>query len=94
MSIVYMYIRPAARYDDEIITWNVQRNIKALRKHISYTQERMADLLQINRSTLASYEEGRAFPKPGVLLFICQTFQVDMISFLTGPIKLKDNEQS
>lgn len=45
----------------------IASNLKKMRKHFGWSQDRAAELIGIKRSRLASYEEGRAVP--GLELF-------------------------
>lgn len=42
---------------------NLQQNLKYLRKLSGKTQQEMADVLNMEKGTYASYEEGRCSPK-------------------------------
>ncbi len=56
----------------------VSSNIKHLRKQKSWTQQDLADRLEIKRSLIGSYEEGRADPRISTLLKIAEVFNLSM----------------
>ena len=49
---------------------NLQQNLKYLRKLSGKTQQEMADAMNIEKGTYASYEEGRCSPKIDGLITI------------------------
>lgn len=57
-------------------------NLKMLRKANSLTQEDLADIIQIKRSSIGAYEEGRADPRIKTLINICDLFEVSVDDFL------------
>lgn len=71
------------------------KNIRYLRKLRKLTQQQFADQLQIKRSLVGAYEEGRAIPKIAVMQQICRYFTIsieELINFdleKTGIRKLK-----
>lgn len=72
-------------------------NIKYLRKAKSLTQAQLADKLQLNRSAIGAYEEGRAEPKLQVLREIALLFDVSIDDLLHADMSLggfKQNNKS
>lgn len=66
---------------------NFRENILLERKKRSLTQEAAARLLGIKRSCLASYEDGRAFPRLVILRRIVDGYEVptaDLYTFIFG----------
>ena len=53
-------------------------NIKYLRRVSQLTQSGLADKLQIKRSLVGAYEEGRATPKIAVLQQLATAFQLTL----------------
>ncbi len=56
----------------------VAENIKFFRKHLGMTQEQLAQKLQIKRSLLGAYEEGRADPRLSNLQKMARLFEVSV----------------
>jgi len=61
----------------------VDINLKFLRKKIGLTQAQLAEKLNIKRSLIGAYEEGRAEPKLSTLVNIAQLFQVTLDQLIT-----------
>lgn len=61
----------------------VSSNIKFLRKQKGWTQQDLADKIEVKRPLIGSYEEGRADPRLGTLLKISELFEVSVDELLT-----------
>ncbi|WNJ18875.1 helix-turn-helix domain-containing protein [Pontibacter sp. G13] len=57
---------------------NIGKNLKHLRKQRGLTQQVLANSLDIQRSSIGAYEEGRATPKYDTLANISEYFQVSI----------------
>jgi transcriptional regulator with XRE-family HTH domain len=53
-------------------------NLKYLRKQLNLTQVQLAEKLEIKRSLIGAYEEGRAEPKLATLMKMAQVFQLSV----------------
>ena len=60
-----------------------------LRTTNNLTQKQLADLLNIERSTLSSYEIGRRYPDAHILVKLADTFDVS-VDYLLG----RENDQN
>ena len=58
------------------------KNLKYIRKQREWTQEEMANQLQIKRSLVGAYEEERAEPRLDVQEVICAKFNISLEQFL------------
>ena len=58
------------------------KNLKFIRKQRDWTQEELANQLQIKRSLVGAYEEGRAEPRLEVQEAICALFNISLEVFL------------
>lgn len=58
------------------------KNLKYIRKQREWTQEEMANQLQIKRSLVGAYEEERAEPRLEVQEAICALFNINLEDFL------------
>lgn len=65
----------------------VSENIKFLRKYFRYTQEQLAEKINIKRSLLGAYEEGRADPRLNNLLNISHLFKVSVDTLISKDLK-------
>lgn len=61
-------------------------NIKNLRQFKGLTQSQLAAALDVKRSVIGSYEEGRAVPRPQVLLRLAKMANVSMEVFISSDI--------
>ncbi|MBI1192078.1 MAG: helix-turn-helix domain-containing protein [Bacteroidetes bacterium] len=61
---------------------NLNKNIKFLRRQAGLTQQAFADLLNIKRSLLGAYEEGRAKPNLSVQLAMTRQFGISLDSLV------------
>jgi transcriptional regulator with XRE-family HTH domain len=64
----------------------VSENIKFLRKYYHYTQEQLADKINIKRSLLGAYEEGRADPRLSNLLNMARVFDVPVDTIISKDV--------
>ncbi len=67
---------------DNIVRSNLKSNLLTIRKTNNMTQQQVADLLGIERSTYSSWESGRSLPKPAQFLMLSKIFNVSF-EFLT-----------
>ncbi|WP_326983954.1 helix-turn-helix transcriptional regulator [Chryseobacterium sp. MYb264] len=58
-------------------------NIKKIRQVRGLSQKAFADLFELNRGVISSYEEGRAEPKIETLLKVADYFNLDLHNLLT-----------
>lgn len=71
----------------------ISKNIKFLRKKHYYTQETFAEALDIKRSLVGAYEEGRADPRINNLIKICDLFNVSVDVFINKDVsELSEDE--
>lgn len=64
----------------------VTSNIRYLRKHAGYTQAQLAEKLDIKRSLVGAYEEGRAEPKLSTLVNVARLFEVSLDDLITSDL--------
>lgn len=64
----------------------VTSNIRHLRKHAGYTQAQLAEKLDIKRSLVGAYEEGRAEPKLSTLVNVAKLFDVSLDELITADL--------
>jgi transcriptional regulator with XRE-family HTH domain len=65
------------------------KNLKYIRKQREWTQEEMANQLQIKRSLVGAYEEERAEPRLEVQEAICALFNISLEEFLFQDLSQK-----
>ena len=64
----------------------VTSNIRHLRKTAGYTQAQLAEKLEIKRSLVGAYEEGRAEPKLSTLVNVAKLFEVSLDELITADL--------
>ena len=64
----------------------VTSNIRHLRKSAGYTQAQLAEKLDIKRSLVGAYEEGRAEPKLSTLVNVAKIFDVSLDELITADL--------
>jgi transcriptional regulator with XRE-family HTH domain len=66
-----------------------QKNLKAARKRLGYTQEIASSKIGVPRSRLGSWEEGRGTPDMEALEAVCKVYKIeDVGEFLFGEWKV------
>ncbi len=70
------------------------KNLKYIRKQREWTQEEMANQLQIKRSLVGAYEEERAEPRLEVQEAICALFNISLEEFLFQDLSEKTSSDS
>lgn len=58
--------------------------IKSLRKEKALTQREVAERLNVSEKTISKWETGKGFPDIGLMLPLCQTFDISMNELLSG----------
>ncbi len=66
-------------------------NIKYLRRKNNLTQQGLADFLQIKRSLVGAYEEGRATPKISVMQQMAASFNLSMDQLINSDLERPDS---
>lgn len=71
----------------------ISENIKHLRKQKSWTQGDLAEKIEIKRSLVGAYEEGRADPRLNNLTNICRLFKVSVDTLISQDLTKLSLEQ-
>lgn len=72
----------------------VTSNLKHLRKNAGYTQAQLAEKLDIKRSLIGAYEEGRAEPKLSTLVNIANLFDITLDQLITSDLSDPETNHS
>ncbi|GAA5219469.1 XRE family transcriptional regulator [Membranihabitans marinus] len=64
----------------------IAQNIKYLRKQKKWTQQDLADKLDLPRTTLGDYERGKTEPSIPMLVLLAQAFDVDIDALIRQPL--------
>ena len=60
----------------------IKANITWLRKQHNLSQQQLADILEVKRSLLAAWEEGRSVPRYGELIAVSVYFNISVDELL------------
>ncbi len=71
---------------------NLNENMRSLRKRLKLTQDQFAAKLDIKRSLLGAYEEGRAEPKLELLQKIAEVFDVSVDDLIGKDLSVPGSE--
>ena len=69
----------------------IARNIKKLRENSGYTQQQVADVLNVDRSTYAYYELGKILPSIETIYSLSRVFNVHYSELLGDERKERKN---
>ncbi|QMU28484.1 XRE family transcriptional regulator [Adhaeribacter radiodurans] len=72
----------------------INTNLKFLRKQTGLTQSQLAEKLNIKRSLIGAYEEGRAEPKLSTLVNISKLFNISLDILITKDLPSSSTESS
>lgn len=65
---------------------NFSENLQTLRKERGWTQEQLAELLQVSRQAVTKWESGQSSPDLERIMQICQLFDCDLNTLVQGTI--------
>jgi len=57
---------------------SIKDNIRRLRESRDLTQQELADVLGVNRATIAQWETGTSYPRMGTALQLCEYFAISL----------------
>lgn len=72
---------------------NFGENLQTLRKLKNYSQEDLADKLQVSRQAVSKWESGTGFPETEKLISICDLFDCSMDELIKGKISIDSNRE-
>ena len=67
---------------------NISEEIKSQRLKNNWTQEQLADILNVSRSTVSSWEVGRNYPDLETIVAISDLFEISLDELLRGDKKM------
>ncbi|MCI8629747.1 MAG: helix-turn-helix transcriptional regulator [Firmicutes bacterium] len=70
------------------------RKLKELRKSANLKQQELAEILNLDASSISKYETGKATPSPDILLKIANYFHVTTDYLLNNDIQLDKEQQN
>lgn len=70
----------------------IGKNIQKIRKSNGYTQERLAESIEVSTRYISDIEQDRAKPSYEVLIRICNLFQVTLDQIFSKYLNVKENK--
>lgn len=73
-------------------TIKIGKNIQQIRKSNGYTQEKLAEAIEVSVRYISDIEQDRAKPSYEVLIRICNLFEVGLDQIFSKYLKTKENK--
>ena len=70
----------------------IGKNLQTIRKSNGYTQERLAESIEVSTRYISDIEQDRAKPSYEILIRICNLFQVTLDQVFSRYLKVKGNK--
>ena len=74
------------------ITIKIGRSLQQIRKSNGYTQEKLAEEIEVSARYVSDIEQDRAKPSYEVLIRICNLFKVSLDQIFSEYLKIRDNK--
>ena len=72
----------------------ISKRLKELRAANGFSQERLAELLNVSRQTISSWENERSYPDVHNLIMLCNIYSVSLDDLMKGDIEIMKTEVS
>lgn len=69
-------------------------NLQFIRSRAGFTQEQLAEQLEVSRQTVSKWESGASFPEMDTLLRICHLYDTNLDTLLRGSVEAASVEDS
>ena len=76
----------------KVNTIKIGKNIQSIRKNNRYTQEKLAEKIEVSVRYISDIEQNRANPSYEVLIRICNLFRVSMNQIFSEYLNIKENK--
>lgn len=73
-------------------TIEIGKNLQQIRKSNGYTQERLAEEIEVSVRYVSDIEQDRSKPSYEVLIRICNLFKVSLDQIFSEHLKIKENK--
>ena len=70
----------------------ISKRLKELRTASGFSQEKLAELLDVSRQTISSWENERSYPDVHNLIMLCDIYSVSLDDLMKGVVR--DDEVS
>ena len=72
----------------------ISKRLKELRTASGFSQEKLAELLDVSRQTISSWENERSYPDVHNLIMLCDIYSVSLDDLMKGDIEIMKKEVS
>lgn len=76
----------------KVNTIKIGKNLKMIRKSNGYTQEKLAECVDVSVRYISDIEQNRSMPSYEVLIRICNIFKVSLDQIFSEYLKVKKNK--
>ena len=76
----------------KVSTIKIGKNLQEIRKSNGFTQERLAENIEVSTRYISDIEQDRSKPSYEVLIRICNLFQVTLDQIFSEYLKVKENK--
>lgn len=70
----------------------ISKRLKELRTANNFSQERLAELLNVSRQTISSWENERSYPDVHNLIMLCEIYSISLNDLMKGDIEIMKKE--
>ena len=70
----------------------IGKNIQKIRKSNGYTQEKLAEEIEVSVRYISDIEQDKSKPSYEVLIKICNVFQISLDQFFSEYLNIKENK--
>ena len=70
----------------------ISKRLKELRTANGFSQEKLAELLDVSRQTISSWENERSYPDVHNLIMLCDIYSVSLDDLMKGDIEMMKKE--
>lgn len=70
----------------------ISKRLKELRTASGFSQEKLAELLDVSRQTISSWENERSYPDVHNLIMLCDIYSVSLDDLMKGDIETMKKE--
>lgn len=76
----------------KLSTIKIGKNIQTIRKSNGYTQEKLAEEIEVSTRYISDIEQDNSKPSYEVLIRICNLFQISLDQIFSEYLSVKDNK--
>lgn len=71
-----------------IYTMHISKRLKELRIENNFSQEKLAEILNVSRQTISNWENERSYPDVHNLIMLCDIYSVSLNTLMKGDIEI------